>query len=276
MLQTRSSLRWVGVERRWGFLGEKVKIWSLAVVAATAFAYLGAVPAMAAPSDVLDVGGVPVGVVVGPDGTAYVGNYGAAGGISVIPPGAVRPSRTISTGGFTSGLAMAPDSTLYVAERDSASNQYDVGVIPAGATGVARRIPVSSGSHLIAAGPDGTIYVPNSLEHTVSVIAPDGSTVDRTVPVGEGPVEVAVTKDGTAFVANQIAGSPGPFRSARRQEAQRIPTGSPRALTEQFMSPTSVPISSQSSNRALTRSHTVSSSREDPKRQSSARTVPSL
>lgn len=145
-----------------------MKKWSLAVVAAAgAVIFLGAVPALAAPSEVLDVSGVPVGVVVGADGTAYVGDYGAAGGIRVIPPGASVPSRTISTGGYTSGLAMIPDGTLYVAERDSATNQYDVGVIPAGAAGVARKFPISAGSHLIAAGPDGTIYVPNPSEGTV-------------------------------------------------------------------------------------------------------------
>lgn len=43
--------------------------------AAGAFLFLGAAPAVVASSAVLDVGGTPVGVAVGADGTAYVGNY---------------------------------------------------------------------------------------------------------------------------------------------------------------------------------------------------------
>ena len=60
----------------------------------TAVLFLGAAPAVGAPAEILDVGGTPLGVVVGSDGTAYVGDYGATGGIRVIPPGAARPSRT--------------------------------------------------------------------------------------------------------------------------------------------------------------------------------------
>ena len=79
----------------------------------TAVLFLGAAPAVGAPAEILDVGGTPLGVVVGSDGTAYVGDYGATGGIRVIPPGASRPSRTLSTGINVSGIALAPDGTLY-------------------------------------------------------------------------------------------------------------------------------------------------------------------
>jgi hypothetical protein len=98
---------------------KSVKNRSLRVAATVgAVLLLGTAPAVAAPAEVLDVGGTPVAVVVGADGTAYVGNYDGAGGLRVIPPGAARPSRTISTGTHVSGLAMAPDGTLYVAHQD--------------------------------------------------------------------------------------------------------------------------------------------------------------
>jgi len=151
-----------------------VKHQSLRTAAAvTAVLFLGAAPAVGAPAEILDVGGTPLGVVVGSDGTAYVGDYGATGGIRVIPPGAARPSRTISTGNNVAGIALAPDGTLYAAAQDSATGEAVVGVIPAGAAGVVRSIPVSDGNHLIAAGPDGTVFVPNPAEGTVSVIAPN-------------------------------------------------------------------------------------------------------
>ena len=101
-----------------------VKHRSLKTAAAVgAVLFLGAAPAVAAPAEVLDLGGTPVGVVVGADGTAYVGNYNGAGGIRVIPPGAARPSRTLSTGNNVAGIALAPDGTLYLAEQDSATGQ---------------------------------------------------------------------------------------------------------------------------------------------------------
>jgi YVTN family beta-propeller protein len=157
---------------------------------------------VAAPAEVLDAGGTPVGVVVGTDGTAYVGNYDGAGGVRVIPPGAARPSRTIST--HVSGLAMAPDGTLYVAHQDSATGKDVVGVIPAGGAGVARSIPVSRGNHLIAAGPDGTIYVTSISSNHVAVIEPGAETVAYNIPVPGGPQEAAVGHDGTLYVTGVL------------------------------------------------------------------------
>lgn len=194
--------------------------------------FLGTAPAVAAPTEVPDVGGTPVAVVVGADGTAYVGNYDGAGGVRVIPRGAPRPARTIGTGNHVSGLAMAPDGTLYVAHQDSATGQDVVGARPAGGAGVARSIPVSRGSHVITAGPDGTVFVPNAADGTVSVVAPNGSTVDRTVAVGAGPVEVAVTSDGTAFVANQVDGTVPVIPAGANAVARTIQVGSIPGKTE--------------------------------------------
>ena len=197
----------------------------------TAVLFLGAAPAVGAPAEILDVGGTPLGVVVGSDGTAYVGDYGA-GGIRVIPPGASRPSRTLSTGINVSGIALAPDGTLYAAAQDSATGEAVVGVIPPGAAGVVRSIPVSDGNHLIAAGPDGTVFVPNPSEGTVSVIAPNGSAVDRIVTVGAGPVEVAVTKDGTAFVTNQYGGTVSVIPAGANTVSRTIQVSSTPGRTE--------------------------------------------
>lgn len=175
---------------------------------------LGAVPAVAAPTEVLDVGGTPVGVVVGADGTAYVGNYDGAGGVRVIPAGAARPARTISTGNNVSGLVMTPDGTLYVAHQDSATGQDVVGVIPAGipagANAVARTIQVSNipgkteNPHGIAAGPDGTIYVTSISSNQVAVIGPGADTVAYRIPVPGGPREAAVGQDGTLYVTGVL------------------------------------------------------------------------
>ena len=113
---------------------------------------LGAAPAVAAPAEVLEVGGTPVRVAIAADGTAYLGNYGQGGGIFVVPSGATKPTRTISTGGhITTGLALGPDGTLYVATTTD-GDQSAVGVIPAGDAGMARTIPVSAGFHPLAGG----------------------------------------------------------------------------------------------------------------------------
>ena len=84
-----------------------------AAAAATAFVLFGVPAAPADEGTVISVGGPPVGVAAGPDGTVYVTRCEWGGGIFVLPPGATAPVRTIRTGDFPSSVASAPDGTLY-------------------------------------------------------------------------------------------------------------------------------------------------------------------
>lgn len=178
----------------------------LAVAAVGGILSVGAGPAIAS-GDVVDVGGTPLGVVVDADGTAYIGDYSARGGVSVLPAGANKPSRTLTTGYGAAGMALAADGTLYVEGWDFAKQQEKIGVIPKGSSGVTRTIPLTRGAHLIAAAPDGTLFVPNPDLGTVLVIPPGADAPAREIIVGANPREVAVAKDGTAYVTNQNDGT---------------------------------------------------------------------
>lgn len=185
----------------------------LSLVFAGVLLLLGAGPSSASSGDTVIVGGTPLSVVIGPDGTAYIGDYSggtltsAGGGVGVLTAGASNPSEILTTGFGVAGLAVSADGTLFADGWDSAQRQELIGVIPKGAPGVTRTIPVTPGAHLIAAAPDGTVYVPNHDLNTVSVIPPGADAVSREIPVGAGPREVAVGKDGTAYVTSQEAGT---------------------------------------------------------------------
>jgi YVTN family beta-propeller protein len=178
----------------------------LAAAAAGGILLVGAGPSMAA-GDVVDVGGTPLCVVVDADGTAYIGDYSAGGGVRVLPAGASESTRTLTTGFGPAGMALSADGTLFVEGWDFAQQQEKLAVIPKGSSGVTRTIALTPGAHLIAAAPDGTVFVPNPNLGTVSVIPPGADAPAREIFVGANPREVAVAKDGTAYVTNQNDGT---------------------------------------------------------------------
>ncbi|WP_052207027.1 beta-propeller fold lactonase family protein [Sinomonas humi] len=180
----------------------------LGLVLTGALLLLGAGPSSASPGDTITRAGwwTPLGVVVGADGTAYIGDLSGKG-VSVVPAGASEPSRILSTNLLTNGLGLSGDGTLYLEGTDPDTRQEQIGVIPKGGDGVTRTIPVSQGAHLIAVASDGTVYVPNYGSGTVSVIPPGADTIAREIAVGAGPREVAIARDGTAYVTNQVAGT---------------------------------------------------------------------
>lgn len=204
----------------------------LGLVLTGAFLQLGAGPSSASAGDTVVVGGMPIGVVVGADGTAYIGNSyivgvtSVSGGVSVLAAGTSNPPETLNTGYGVAGLAISSDGTIYAEGWDSATRQELISVFPRGAHLATRTIPVTPGAHLIAAAPDGTLYVPNYGSGTVSVIPPGADAAAREIAVGAGPREVAVALDGTAYVTNQDAGTVSVIPAGSPSVSHTIPVSS--------------------------------------------------
>jgi YVTN family beta-propeller protein len=153
----------------------------------------------------IDVGEVPNGVAVSPDGAAaYVGNV-ASGTVSVIDTATNTVTTTITVGDDPRWVAVSPDGiTVYVVNAvDDA-----VSVIDTATNTVTATISVGDQPDGVAVSPDGaTAYVANGHGDTVSVIDTATNTVTKTKAVGGYPVGVAVSPDGTIYVSHRDDGT---------------------------------------------------------------------
>lgn len=155
--------------------------------------------------DTVNVGEVPWGVAITPDGSkVYVTNQ-VDSTVSVIDAATNTVTVTLNLGDFPSGIAITPDGTkAYVA-----SNPNKVSVIDTTTNTVTATVSMASNAAGIAVSPDGTkVYATNWDGGTVSVIDTATNTVTATVPVGSYPYGVAVSPDGTkVYVTNCDSGS---------------------------------------------------------------------
>src|ERR1035437_3733405 len=133
----------------------------------------------------VNVGSVPFGVAVSPDGTkVYVTNEGGST-VSVINTTTNTVIATVSVGFDPSGVAVTPNgANLYVA-NDGNNN---VSVINTATNTVTATVNVESFPIGVAVTPDGTkVYVTNFASNNVSVINTTIDTVIATVNVGYSP-----------------------------------------------------------------------------------------
>ncbi len=165
----------------------------------------------------------PSGMVITPDGnTAYVNNYGAAGGVGSGNGTTVRVvdlnTNTIIGGAITVGLAPASLAITPNGKYVYAINYVDgnpgtgtVSVIRTSDNTVIKTIPGFSGPFAIEITPNGRYaYVTNfgsnnfaPVGTTVSVIDLSTNMITATVKLGTQPAGVAITPDGCfAYVTN--------------------------------------------------------------------------
>ncbi len=155
----------------------------------------------------VNVGFLPFGVSVSPDGTkAYVTNSGATS-VSIINTGTnTVSSTTITVGGSPRGIAFSPDGTkVYVANYGSSN----VSVINTSTNTVSATIAVGNNPTGVCVSPDGTkVYTANSTDNTVSVISTATNTVTATIPAGSSARCIAISPDGSrVYVTNTSAGT---------------------------------------------------------------------
>jgi YVTN family beta-propeller protein len=187
----------------------------------------------------IQVGAIPEGVAVMPDGSrAYVTNFDD-GTVSVIDAKTSSVVATIAVGNDALYPAITPDgSKLYVTQDGPVAvistatntvlatipsitaiavavapdgskvyfaNNNDVSVVDTATNAVLTTIPVGLAPFDLAVTPDGTrIYVVNFSSDTVSVIGTATNTVLATIQGLDQPANVAITPDGrTVYVTNQ-------------------------------------------------------------------------
>jgi YVTN family beta-propeller protein len=170
----------------------------------------------------VEVGAVPIGVAITPDGArAYVANE-VSGGVSVIDTTTNTVVATIPVeGGFA--VAITPDGTrAYVANGD-------VSVVDTASNTVIATISGLLDSIAIAITPDGTRAYVNNRGNPLAHIAPGVSVIDTatntvvmTIPVEGTPIALAITPVRQAPTSKEQCkrggyrsfGSPaGPFRN---------------------------------------------------------------
>ena len=154
---------------------------------------------------IVNVGKLPLGIAVNPDGTkAYVVNFFDQS-VSVIDAGTNVVTATVKNVGVSPvEIVVSPDGTkAYVVNEDG-----NVSVINTGTNTVTTivnvgNIPGGEITASIAANPDGkAVYVGNQNVNTVSVIDTASNVVMATVNIGT-PRGIAVSPDGTkVYVAN--------------------------------------------------------------------------
>ncbi|MEI9988053.1 MAG: YncE family protein [Aliidongia sp.] len=187
----------------------------------------------------IQVGAIPEGVAVMPDGSkAYVTNFDD-GTVSVIDAKTSSVVATIAVGNDSLYPAITPDgSKLYVTQDGPVAvistatntvsttipsitaiavavapdgskvyfaNNNDISVVDTATNAVLATIPVGLAPFDLAVSPDGTrIYVANFSADTVSVIGTATNTVLATIQGLDQPANVAITPDGrTVYVTNQ-------------------------------------------------------------------------
>jgi YVTN family beta-propeller protein len=153
----------------------------------------------------VDVGNLPFGVAVTPDGShVYVTNQ-VSDTVSVIETATNTVTATVGVGKRPAGVAVTPNGAfVYVGNAGTFDVVASVSVIDTATNTVTATVPVGNLPVGVAVTPDGSrIYVANAGDNTVSVIDTATNTVTATVGVGVGPEGVAVTPDGSRVdVAN--------------------------------------------------------------------------
>jgi RHS repeat-associated protein len=179
---------------------------------------------------------VPDAVVVGPDGTVYIGESGAAKVRRVDPDGIIRRVAGTGTSGFSGdggpataaqigadvrGLAYGPDGSLYIADGANArirkvspdgmittvagNGTYDYGADGIPATQSPLAAPIG-----VAIGPDGSLYIAESKNVFSTFI---GARVRRVTPsgiistvAGNGVFPGALNTNGVPATQTRFAG----------------------------------------------------------------------
>jgi YVTN family beta-propeller protein len=154
----------------------------------------------------VDVGSVPSGVAINPDGTkVYVTNY-YSNTVSVIDTSTNTVTATVDTGDCPNGITVSPDGKkVYVANGVSyPSNKGTVSVIDSTTNTVTATVSIGSYPSDIAVTPDGKyVYMAEINNATVSVIDTSTNAVTAIVHVRLCPDGVAVSPDGEyVYVAN--------------------------------------------------------------------------
>jgi len=155
----------------------------------------------------IDVGNLPIGVAVSPDGSkVYVTNIDS-NTVSVIDT-ATNGVTSIAVGSRPEGVAVTPNgSKVYVANQISSAVPGTVSVIDTTTNTVIASPSVGVLPEGLAVTPDGSkVYVANFGSNTVSVIATATNTVTGLpIAVGDGPNAFGL------FIgpAPRFAGTPG-------------------------------------------------------------------
>lgn len=153
----------------------------------------------------VQVGDIPFGIAISPDGTkAYVANTSVVGTVSVIDIASRSVTATITVGSRAYGIAFTPDgSKAYVANRDS----DNVSVINVATDSVSATIPVGSQPYGVTVSLDGSsVYVANNGSNTVSVIQTSTDTVTASINVPAGPIWLATNPvSGLIYVTSMNA-----------------------------------------------------------------------
>ncbi len=147
----------------------------------------------------IDVGGVPTGLTVSPDGQrVYVANN-YSNDVSVIDAGSNTVLTTIKVGVNPYGIVVNPYyNRVYVVN----SKSNNVSVINTETNTVISTIAVGEGPLGVAISPDGlALYVTNFESSSISVIDTRSNTVIDTIPFIEPPRCIAVSPDGKRLYA---------------------------------------------------------------------------
>jgi YVTN family beta-propeller protein len=133
----------------------------------------------------VDIGGSPVDVKLGPNGSDfYVANQ-ARNGVSVIDPAAMREVAFIPTGAGTHGLAISRDTrSLYVSNR----NEGTISVVDFKTNRATATWQVGGSPDMLALSPSGReLWVSGRYDGDVLVVDTHTGAVPHTIPVGPGP-----------------------------------------------------------------------------------------
>ncbi|MEK7954244.1 bifunctional YncE family protein/alkaline phosphatase family protein [Luteolibacter soli] len=188
-------------------------------------------------SKVLEVGGRPYDVVVGPK-QIFVSDW-AGDKVLVIDPVAFQVVNKISVGDHPNQMALHKDGRLFVA--CSASNTVSVvdtkrgHVIETIHTALFPKAPEGSTPASLALAPDGdTLYVANADNNCIAVIdveEPRQSGVKGFIPTGWYPSAVAVSPDGKKLligVGKGLRSHANPIRDKAPEEDEDKEEGSPK------------------------------------------------
>jgi YVTN family beta-propeller protein len=175
--------------------------------------------------DTVNIGSLPTGVAVTPDGTrAYVTNYVRDGTVSVIDTATNTIAATVT--GLSSPYVdvVTPDGTkVYVASWVNNT----VSVIDTETNTITATVNIPGNPFGVAVTPDGTkVYLANYGANNVSVINTTNNSIYASVTGLSGPINIAVTPDGTkAYVTNQNGNTASVIDTATNQIIATVNVG---------------------------------------------------
>jgi YVTN family beta-propeller protein len=182
----------------------------------------------------VNVGLLPGGVAITPDGTkVYVANL-LSNNVSIIDTGTNTVISTVNVGLLPGGVAVTPDGRkVYVTNLFN----NNVSVINTKTNKVIATVPVGKLPLGIAVIPDGSkAYVANNYTNNVSVINTATNNVIASVDVGINPTGITANPEGTTvYVANRNSNTVSVINTVTDNVIATVPVGTKPVSFGQFI-----------------------------------------